>query len=135
MRFRSRLSQLRIFIWLGYGVILAAGLRAKGQPLWLCALVGLIGIALLFLPPYLFWYWDIRDSYFAQRRYFSRIVMPYSKIIYVGPMSTRMHAILGARSWIEVRSADGRIIIAQPADSKAFLNEMRKHLPEITLNL
>jgi hypothetical protein len=134
MRFRSKLGQIRIFLWLGYGVIIAAGLHAKGRPPWICALAGVLAVA-MFLPPYLFWYWDIRADYFAQRRYFSRIVMPYSEIVYVGPISGRMMGKASVTKLIEIRNAAGKRIIALPSNSEAFLTEMRKHLPEITLNL
>lgn len=133
MRFHSKLSSLRIFSWLAFGVVIAAGSYSRGRSPWVCALEGLLTVA-IFLPPYLFWYWDILPDSFAQRRFFVRIVMPYSEIVYVGPIEAQIKGIPAARNWIEIRNATGKRIIAQPSDPNAFLTEMRKHLPEITLS-
>jgi hypothetical protein len=133
MRFRSKLGPIRIFSWLAFGVVIAAGSFSRGRSPWVCALEGLLTVS-VFLPPYLFLYWDILPDHFAQRRFFERVVMPYSEIVYVGPIEAQIKGIAAARNWIEIRNAAGKRIIAQPSDPNAFLAEMRKHLPEITLN-
>jgi hypothetical protein len=134
MRYRRELGVTRVGGWLALGAFLSAGLFRKGHPLWVALFCG-FAATLLFYIPHFFWYWDILPDRVVHRRYFRRSVFPFSEITYVGPLTGWAAGNNAVRNWILIRNAAGERIVATPADPEAFLANIRKHLPLITLNL
>jgi hypothetical protein len=81
------------------------------------------------------WYWEIGDDRLTHRRYFSITVFPFSEITYIGPMTGEAGTYKFFEKTILVRNSDGKRMLVNIDDPSAFLNEMRKHLPQITLRL
>jgi hypothetical protein len=121
-------------VWFGFGLAGFLGIVQKGGPLWVAWLVGIGTFVLGFYIPYKCWYWEICPDRLIHRRYFRRVVWPFTEIAYVGPMTGLIGTYSAARDWLEVRNVSGKMIIVQPADCEEFLLEMRKYLPRITLN-
>ena len=133
MRYRRELGLVRMSIWGAFGIILASNAFREGYPLWTVCLIAVL-VALSFYVPYLFWYWEIYPDRLIHRRYFQQIIFPFSEITYVGPMTGNSASHKSVRNWILVQNTDGRSMIVQSAVPEAFLSQMRKYLPEITLN-
>jgi hypothetical protein len=91
--------------------------------------------ALVMFQFYFFRYWEIRDDCLIQRFFFRRIVFPFSEIRYVGPMKGEAsnHKFFAEIALVE--TVNGKRMYIEAADPEAFLSDMRKHLPAITLNL
>jgi hypothetical protein len=85
--------------------------------------------------PHLFWYWEIRDDRVVQRRLFLRTALPFSEITYVGPVTGQASRHKYFERHILIRNVAGKRMFVNTGDPEAFLTEMRKHLPRITLNL
>jgi hypothetical protein len=134
MKFRMHLSRLKVFEWLFFGMVVSFSAALKHQPVWLCISEGVLTTG-LFVPSYLFWYWEILPSGVVFRRYIKRQVMPFAEIVYVGPVTGALSTVSLAKGWIEIRDRAGARIIARPADSAAFIERMRVYLPRITLNV
>jgi len=102
---------------------------------WLtCLTCGLV-YALVWYLFYFFRYWEIRTDYVIQRFFFRRIVFPFPSITYVGPMKGEASNFKYFEKTILIETADRKRMYVRPADPKAFLTNMRKHLPAITLHL
>lgn len=102
---------------------------------WLtCLKCGLVYAPVWYLF-YFFRYWEIRTDYVIQRFFFRRIVFPFPNVTYVGPMKGEASNFKYFEKTILIETADGKRMYARPADPKAFLTNMRKHLPAITLHL
>jgi hypothetical protein len=98
-------------------------------------LLGGVLMALMLLALHSCWYWEIGNDRLIHRRYFSFTVFPFSEIIYVGPMTGEAGTYKFFEKTILVRNAGGKQILVTLGDPDAFLNEIRKHLPQITLRL
>jgi hypothetical protein len=131
--YRGKLTNPRVAEWAIIGLAGAIGELQAGHPLWVAELLG-IGILLLFFVIYRSWYWEICPDCLIHRRYFRRVVWPFTEITYVGPMTGLIGTYSAVRGWLEVRNVSGKMIIVQPANCEEFLGEMRKYLPRITLN-
>jgi hypothetical protein len=134
MRYRRKLRPAGIIVWLAYAAIVAFAFYHSHHSTPTVVAAGII-VLLLFYLPYLYWYWEIRPDRLVHQRYFQRIAWPFSEITYAGPMTGKAAGNRTAKDWIEIRNLSGQRMIAQPADPQAFLEEMRRHLPQITLNL
>jgi len=99
------------------------------------ALLGGILTALTVRALHSAWYWEIGGDRLIHRRYFSLIVFPFSEITYIGPMTGEAGTYKFFDKTILVRNAGGKRMLVTVGDPDAFLNEMRKHLPQITLRL
>jgi hypothetical protein len=91
--------------------------------------------ALVWYQFYFFRYWEIRDDCLIQRFFFRRIVFPFSDITYAGPMKGEGSNHKFFEKIALVETVNGKRMYVEPADPEAFLANMRKHLPAITLNL
>ena len=80
-------------------------------------------------------FWEIREDCVVQRQWFRRTVFPFSQIAYVGPMTGQASQYEHFAKHILIRNAAGEKMIVITAQYEAFLKEMRKHLPLVTLNL
>lgn len=98
-------------------------------------LLGGILVALTLRALHSGWYWEIGDDRLIHRRYFSLTVFPFSEITYIGPMTGEAGTYTFFDKTILVRNAGGKRMLVTIGDPDAFLNEMRKHLPRITLRL
>jgi hypothetical protein len=134
MRYRRKIGAAGVIVWFAYAAITALAFYRSRHSV-LSGAVAAIVVLLLFYVPHLYWYWEILPDRLVHRSYFQRTVWPFQEITYIGPLSGKLAASKAAKNWIEIRNASGQRMIAQPADTKAFLDEMRRHLPEITLNL
>ena len=102
---------------------------------WLtCLTCGLV-YALVWYLFYFFRYWEIRADYVIQLFFFRRIVFPFPNITYVGSIKGEASDFKYFEKTILIETADGKRMYARPADPEAFLTNMRKHLPAITLHL
>ena len=131
--YRGKLTNPRVAEWVIIGLAGAIGELQAGHPLWVAELLA-IGIFLLFFVIYRSWYWEICPDRLIHRRYFRKVVWPFTEISYVGPMTGVIGTYPAVRDWLEVRNVSGKMIIVQPANCEQFLLEMRKYLPRITLN-
>jgi hypothetical protein len=98
-------------------------------------LLGGVLMALILLALHSCWYWEISSDRLIHRRYFSLIVFSFSEIIYIGPMTGEAGTYKFFEKTILVRNAGGKRMLVTIDDPDAFLTEMRKHLPQITLRL
>ena len=98
-------------------------------------LLGGVLMALILLALHSRWYWEISNARLIHRRYFSLIVFSFSEIIYIGPMTGEAGTYKFFEKTILVRNAGGKRMLVTIDDPDAFLTEMRKHLPQITLRL
>ena len=133
MRFRRQLGAIRIITWIGFGLVITGSLASTGHRYWFAGMIG-AAVSLAFFLPHVFRYWDVRTDRLVHRRYFATVVVPFAEIAYVGPLTGKMADFAGAVKWVEMRKADGVRMIVQPADPDAFLAEMRRYLPWVTLN-
>jgi hypothetical protein len=134
MRFRRRMGLASVVTWCVYASVVAlAFYRTHHSPVSVAA--SAVVVLLLFWVPHLYWYWEILPDRLVHRRYFQSMAWPLAEIVYVGPVTGGAAGRKATRDWIEIRNAAGQRMIAQPGNPKAFLEEMRKHLPEITLEL
>lgn len=133
MRFRRKLGPVRLITWLALGALLGSSFVRNGYSWWAGVLAAILFV-LVSLPSWLFWYWDILPDRLIQRRYFGRTTFLFPDITYCGPVTGNLAGRLQTRDWIEIRTSSGKWMVAQPDDRAAFLNEMRKHLPKVTLN-
>ena len=98
-------------------------------------LLGGVLMALILLALHSCWYWEISNDRLIHRRYFSLIVFSFSEIIYIGPMTGEAGTYKFFEKTILVRNDGGKRMLVTIDDPDAFLTEMRKHLPQITLRL
>jgi hypothetical protein len=134
MRFRRKLGVVRVLSWVVIGAFLGASFVRQGYSYLAAGLAATLYV-LVSLPSWLFWYWDVLPDRLIHRRYFGQKVLLFSEITYCGPVTGNAAGLGQTRHWIEIRTADGRRMIAQPADAHAFLAAMRRYLPAVTLNL
>ena len=132
--YRGKLTNTRVAVWFGFGLSGFLGIVWNGDPLWVAWLVGVVTFVLGFYVPYKLWYWEICPNRLVHRRYFRKVVWPFTEIIYVGPLTGLMGIFPAGRDWLEVRNVSGKMIIVQPANCEDFLSEMRKYLPRITID-
>src|SRR5215475_3062148 len=99
--YRGKLTNIRVAEWFGFGLAGFLCIVQKSDPLWVAELVG-IGTFLLFLVIYRSWYWEICPDRLIHRRYFRRVVWPFTEIIYVGPMTGLIGTYPAVRDWLEV---------------------------------
>jgi hypothetical protein len=134
MRYYSgQLTNFRVAAWMGFGLAAAIGELQAGHPLWAAELKG-IAAFLLFYVIYRSWYWEICPDRLIHRRYFRRVIWPFTEISYVGPITGVIGSNPAVRDLLEVRNVSGKMIIVRPANCEEFLLEMRKYLPRITLS-
>ena len=98
-------------------------------------LLGGVFMALTLCALHSCWYWEIGDDRLTQRRYFRLTVFPFSEITYIGPMTGEAGTYKFFDKTVLVRNAGGQRMLVTIGDPDVFLNEMRKHLPHITLRL
>src|SRR5215471_20246477 len=98
-------------------------------------LLGGVLMALILLALHSCWYWEISNDRLLHWRYFSLSAFSFSEIIYIGPMTGEAGTYKFFEKTILVRNAGGRRMLVTIDDPDAFLTEMRKHLPQITLRL
>jgi len=132
MRYRKEFHIRQLAEVLAVGLIVS--LFYPTRSLLTCLECGLV-YALVWFAFYFYRYWEIRTDCLIQRFFFRRIVFPFSDITYVGPMKGDASNFEYFDKTILIETADGRRMYARPADPEAFLADMRKHLPAITLHL
>jgi hypothetical protein len=98
-------------------------------------LLGGVLMALILRVLHSSWYWEIGDDRLIHRRYFSLTVFPFSEITYIGPMIGEASTHKFFDKTILVRNAVGKRMFVTTVDPETFLDQMRKHLPQITLHL
>lgn len=131
--YKGKLTNSRVAEWAILGLAVAIGELQSGDSLWGAELAA-IGIFSMFFVFYRSWYWEICPDRLIHRRYFRKHVWPFTEISYVGPITGVIGTYSVVRDWLEVRNVSGEMIIVRPADCEAFLLEMRKYLPKITLS-
>jgi hypothetical protein len=129
MRYRRKFRAYQIVIPLGCALLLTS----RYQPLWMTAFVfAMIGLW-IYVEDF-FYYWEICPDRLVEQRFYTRDVLPFTEITYVGPMTGIAAGHPRLRNYIEIQTIAGKKKIIQPADCDAFLAEMRNCLPQITLN-
>lgn len=140
-RYLPKLSEERVPATAFYAVLTAFGTLwayfRQESSLWLVFItfVFLLGMCALIERIHRSRHWEIRDDCVVERRYFHRIVFPFSEIAYVGPMTGAASQFDYFNMHILIRNASGEKIIVSTPQYKTFLQEMRKRLPLTTLNL
>lgn len=79
-------------------------------------------------------YWEIRDDSLIQRRLFGRKVLPMSQIVYAGPVKGAAGRNAYFAHHVLIQTASGERMLVDTPRRESFLEEMRKRLPQVTVD-
>jgi hypothetical protein len=132
MRFRKNFKITRIVLWMALMALMwhVAFTYSVSRTLELTA-----GWAMATLFAYCVQYWEVMEDRLVSRNFWTKRVLLYVDITYVGPADGLMTGMSATRRWIIVRGRVGRPFVVEPADRKGFIAEIRKFLPKVTHDL
>jgi hypothetical protein len=107
----------------------------EDHSLWHALFTAVVMLALWALAAAASLHWEIHDDVVVERRFFRRKVFPMPEITYIGPMTGAAGQFQYFAKHLLIKNAAGGSMIVDTPQHEAFLAEMRKHLPQVTLNL
>lgn len=135
MKFYRAFTRVSV-VFYGIGLVGFALInRSRGESPRISVLNAFFLLLVLFVMDHFLVFWKISPDRVEERRVLRHRTIAMSEIACVGPASRRFGDRPAVRNWIEVRSTQGQKWFAQPADPAAFIEEMKKFAPTVTLNL